>query len=433
MIEIGLDYKKVQVLFILHQSNIDQYNDLLNNFDNSNVELNIFTNRTDIEESDKFNFFCDGLDELFEICDCAYKVYDNRCVYYDLDIIENLTELNNKNKLTYESHSDEVSIVLSHANTDEKLETLKECIDVLKIQNQKIILVSHISAPQFIIDSVDYFVFDKKNELIGPREFGGIGRTWAYFNYNGYYHEYNYDNHAFAVLKLFKTGLSLAIANNFKISHLIHYDCILYDGEVLKNHYNELKDFDIYHYFFEGYNHRMDGNFFSVKTQEFLNLLKNINSKFDYLNHGKSIFEDFLKKICGESVLKIKLDPIESLFYKNIVDKIKMLNLAIFKEYEVEDKITETYVIPSKEPSGNKYLAISTSDNNVTKIIVNQKEYPIQTNEITLLKIDDKLIEEKIIIEIPEINHREKISKDIKFAECLYCDYELVNFFDITN
>ena len=49
-------------------------------------------------------------------------------------------------------------IILSHCNTEEKLQVLKNNISKLKSNpNLDIILTSHISLPQEVVDSVEYF------------------------------------------------------------------------------------------------------------------------------------------------------------------------------------------------------------------------------------------------------------------------------------
>ena len=55
MKEIGLDENKIQFLFILDSSNSETYNELINNFNNTNVEVNIFSNLSDYQKYEEFN------------------------------------------------------------------------------------------------------------------------------------------------------------------------------------------------------------------------------------------------------------------------------------------------------------------------------------------------------------------------------------------
>lgn len=57
--------------------------------------------------------------------------------------------------------------ILSHCNTNEKLLKLKENIEILKKNtNIPILLNSHISLPQEILNMVDFFIYDSSNPIL---------------------------------------------------------------------------------------------------------------------------------------------------------------------------------------------------------------------------------------------------------------------------
>jgi hypothetical protein len=429
MNKLGLDDSKIQVLFILDNSNLHTYYNISENLNNSNVEMIIYSELEDFVKNEKFKYFNNQIDLLFEICNHCYDLNDDRVLCYGLDSVSSIQELNSLFKQEVLAKDDEVSIILAHCNTEEKLEILSECITTLKKQNQKIILSSHLKVPDEILDSVDYFVYDKKNEMIEPHEADGAGRTYAFVSYSGYYHEYNYDNHAFAVLKLMQNAVNLAHSNGFRVSHLIHYDCILYDETILKNHYNDLSLFDIIHYFYEGYDNRMDGNFFSIKTDLFLRLFFFFKHKSDFLNFGIAMFESFIRAICYTGNNKIKSDKIENLFHKNIIDKVTTLEIGI-KKFYTEELFTHTFVIPSKDEQ-NKYLTVNTNDPDINYFLLNGQSFDINPNQIVVIKIPDKVWNDKFLVEIPQIEHKEVFDSNVKFADCLLCEPELLNFYEI--
>jgi hypothetical protein len=427
--EIGLDENKLQVLFVVNENNLTDYFELISSFQNEILEINIFTN-IDIPKDSRF-IYHNELKYLFEICDISYKTIDLLNYTYGLELINDIDGLNQKIKKDVLVVDDEVCIVLAHCNTENKIETLKECIYNLKRQNQKVILVSHINVCDEILEMCDFFVFDKKNEMIKPDEFDGRGRTFAYASYSGYYHEHNYDNHALAVLNLMKTGVGLAHVNGFKVAHLIHYDCIIYDNNLLQKHYNYLKKYDIYHYFYEGYENRIDGNFLSVKTDKFLNIFKYINGKEKYLSYGFAIFECFLKVVLSSSELLLKRANIESLFYKNIIDKIQMVDLHHIKEYSDEFS-THTYLERSKYKD-LELIVFTTNDFNIKEIIINDKIYSVLTNQANVFKIDDSLLMSDLRVKIPYLDIDKTINKSSRFANCQIIDTNIVNFYDLTN
>ncbi len=430
--ELGLSHQRVQVLFILNEFTLQIYNELLQNFNNEEVQLNIVSELEFFyKEKDRFNYFtASDLDCLFEICESSYFVNDKRNFIYGLDRLQSLDDLNSVRYNKFEVHEDEVSIILSHANTEEKIEVLTECIETLRLLGQKIILASHILMDEKIIELVDYFVYDKKNRLIEPHEFGGKARTWAYLHYKGYYHEWNYSNHALAVLDLMKCSIGVAISNGFRVAHLIHYDCIIYDKSLLNKHYNKLNQFDIHHYYYHGYEYRMDGNFFSVVSDKFLRQIYQINKKEDFVKFEIAIFESFLKKLFYNTDLKISSTNIESLFYKNIIDKIKMVTLQFEKEYD-DGKKTHTYILASKKES-DKYIIISTDDLNINFATINGISYEVKPNEANIFKINDDLLENKIIVDIPQVDYKQILDKEVKYANCININPELTNFIDLT-
>ena len=427
MKEIGLNENKIQFLFILDSSNSETYNELISNFNNTNVEVNIFSNLSSYQKYEKFNYFSDSLDILFEICETSFMMKDKRILFYDYTIIDSIDILNQIKPIVSKSKPDEISIVLAHCDTEEKKELLIENLITLKKQNQKIILSSHILVDNDIIELVDYFVCDKKNEMISHTEYDGKGETYAYIDVPGYHHKYFYDNHAFAVLRLMLQAVILSNANGYKISHLIHYDSVLYDPKVLRNHYEDLQNYDIVHYFFDEHKQRMDGNFFSVKNEVFLDLFNHIKTKLDFVKYELAIFENFLKNICNSKDYKIKIMKIESLFYKNIIDKIKMLDLSL-KKYYSDDVFTDTFIIPSVDKSNNKYISILTNDKNVSEVIITELKYKIFPELINVFQVDDNLLNEGINVFIPHIESGKLINNESKFANCYKLEPELINF-----
>lgn len=425
MREIGLDDSKIQFLFILDNTNFDDYDNLCSNFNNEHVQVNVFTTLDNFSKKDKFNYFSDNLDILFELCDTSFLMTDDRILSYDYNIIDNIDFLNKLNCVKKTDTTDEVCIILAHCDTWSKKEILIENITALKKQNQKIILSSHIPVSDDILQMVDYFVCDKKNEMITPDEFGGTGRTYAYIMLPGYHHQYYYDNHAFAVLQLMIQGVNLSKLKGFKISHLIHYDTVLYDKSVLTDHTKYLEDFDIVHYYFKEYPHRLDGNFFSINNDLFLQIFYNIKEKSNFINYGIAIFEEFLKMVCSPYDEKIKSLPIENLFYKNIVDKIKMLELNIRKFY-TDEIFSDTYITPLIDANNQKYVSIITNDGNINKTIINDKEYLISPQEINVFSVNEQVLNSGINVEIPYLNINQKINNQSKFANLLSLEPDLV-------
>ena len=57
----------------------------------------------------------------------------------------------------------EIVLIMDHPTTEKRLERLLSLIHLLKGENRKIILSSHILIPEYIVDKCDYFLYDREN------------------------------------------------------------------------------------------------------------------------------------------------------------------------------------------------------------------------------------------------------------------------------
>jgi hypothetical protein len=59
-----------------------------------------------------------------------------------------------------------IVLIQSHCNTEEKIKVLLENLSKLRNYNLDLLLYSHITLPQEVIEKVDYFVYDKSNPIM---------------------------------------------------------------------------------------------------------------------------------------------------------------------------------------------------------------------------------------------------------------------------
>ena len=117
-------------------------------------------------------------------------------------------------------------IILSHCNTEDKLQVLKNNISKLKSNpNLDIILTSHISLPQEVVDSVEYFVYDKSNPILSWPQRGMF--FWQRFNVKNHdaYLNYIQPDYGWCVFNQIQLGGSIAL--NYNISYIMHYDLVI--------------------------------------------------------------------------------------------------------------------------------------------------------------------------------------------------------------
>lgn len=132
--------------------------------------------------------------------------------------------------------SKEVVIILSHADTIDKLEVLSQCINEVKRQGYDVILSSHIQVPDIYYDLADFVIYDKDNPIIYYSEFPHAAHVMVWSTIEQYSQVYAFEfNHSYAVLKLIKNGIGVAHVNGYDKAHFVNYDYVIHNVEILKN------------------------------------------------------------------------------------------------------------------------------------------------------------------------------------------------------
>ena len=173
-------------------------------------------------------------------------------------------------------------IILSHCNTEEKLQVLKNNILKLKSNpNLDIILTSHIFLPQEIVDSVEYFVYDKSNPVLSWPQRG----MFSWKEYNKIYLNTIQPDYGWCVFNQIKLGGLMAL--DYDISYIINYDLVidLNVNEILNNNIQETNFFQSKNYQGEVQNPSL--LLFKVNKPHLQYLINNISID-DYCNSHKT-------------------------------------------------------------------------------------------------------------------------------------------------
>jgi hypothetical protein len=313
--------------------------------------------------------------------------------------------------------SKDIVIITAHCDDQEKIDTLIECIGVLKSEDYPIIVSSHIQVPDKIYDMVDYVIYDKENPLIYSYEFAeyGSATTWFWTYYDNFYQKYTFDfNHAYAVLKLIKNGVALAQVNGYEISHVVCYDYILNDKNLLSEHKKHLEEYDVFSYFFKGAPMPgLSAGLFSFKNDIFLKSFSKINTKKEYSSEGYAIFEQFLEKTFlkySANILKIDIDTIRE---NNVVDKYT--NIGNMSKNIIEGK---GFLFLSKVE--NSFYIYFLSFIEATLIInINNNLYQLNAvpSKSNLIPITEEQLNSGIKIDITEFNLNDFYNIDSRFSE----------------
>lgn len=318
----------------------------------------------------------------------------------------------------------ELAVILSHAETDDKVNLLEQSIEHLLLQGKKILVSSHIPIPEYLIDKVDYVVYDKENPLIRNDEYENhFNIVYVWSSYPGYHQDFPIEfNHAFAVHKLIVNACSLAQSNGYDVIHFINYDYVIKDPKVLMHHSTMLNFYDVISYDWFGYgtNHRecISSAFFSVKVNPFYQKMINVRTKEDYCKFGSPIYEDFLFTLCNG--LQIYNIPIKDLMDDNNIVAAKSIldNFLV----NLEDGTTvSTYI--SKEDE-QYYLFLSTA----TKRIALVDGVEFETSLVTILAITEERLQSGISVEFSELGIKRILDKKTPVALAKISEKGLINY-----
>ena len=124
--------------------------------------------------------------------------------------------------------------ITSHCDNLKKVESLKRTIKQLNDLNRDILLVSHIPLSEDIIESVNYFIYDRSNPILYSGE--RIMFVWHKININGEIVSLNITlpDYGFTAINQFSRIASFCDNLNYDFYEIINYD-IEFTEEILNN------------------------------------------------------------------------------------------------------------------------------------------------------------------------------------------------------
>lgn len=314
----------------------------------------------------------------------------------------------------------ELVAILSHADTSDKLDILRQCLSEMKKQGYPVLLSSHIEVPDDIKKELDYFVYDKENPLILNKEFPNLAHVFIWQNYPGYRQNFSLDyNHSYAVLKLIKNALAIAHINGYDKLHFVNYDYVLYDDYVLKNHSDALNRVDLFSYYydkFETNREHINTGLFSVKVDPFVEIFKSVNSKEDFLSSHQAVFEKYVYFKTIEGGLTMERDDQEILLSTHNL----MNNKSTFK-HVIDDKI---HVYLSKENgTENYFIYVNSTKGDEFEVQISYLGSKIKTwnpipYRVNLLKIPNSILESGVEILIPKFDYKDFYTLETNCSNC---------------
>lgn len=328
--------------------------------------------------------------------------------------------------------SNEVVIILSHADTTDKLEVLNQCVNAVKNQGYDVILSSHIKVPDIYYELVDFVIYDKDNPIIFYSEFPGAATIFVWSQTEQYSQVYPFEfNHAYAVLKLIKNGIGVAYANGYEKAHFVNYDYVINNKELLERHSSSLDNNDLYSYYFDYFDNtrkHLNAGLFSARVKPFLEASLFIKDKYDFSKKKEGIFEKFLYSYyheecgltleCVDQIIMSHGNIINSKStFKNVIDG----KMSCYLAYE---SATDSYYASIKKLENIDIdVTININNENFTFNPTPNLQYVIDITDF--IKNHDN-----IIIKIPQLGFTDTYNTGTHHATCEVFDRSIINKLD---
>lgn len=277
--------------------------------------------------------------------------------------------------------------ILSHCDTEEKKNILIQTIDILREKTDfKIILNSHISLPENIINRVDYFLYDRSNPVMDMEKRSML--IWKVVRVNDTNFKLISIRRDYGWTPFNKIKNTLSFVSNMDLDEITFLN---YDLKITNELIEDIKKIEdnVFYNVVSGNDYFNPGLLIFNISKQSINTFINELSIKNYLKHN--IAEDYLRSI---------INKLDYLISGNIVnDRIRIDNEDLFNNIENND---------FKVFIGEDKSIIYDIENEVT-VSINGKKIELKKGvNYTFEKIYDiKLIENEIYTEV-KINKNNK-------------------------
>ena len=303
-----------------------------------------------------------------------------------------------------------IFIISSYANTEEKLNILKNYILQIKKSKYDILLISRLPVPTEVVELVNYCIYDKENFLLPPEK---SPVTWFADN-EEYINLYSY-RHGYIVTKNIFIGLNFAKSLGYTNFIFSEYDMVITDEGVnkFKSIYDTLENtdkkifvFKLSNQLYNKYNIIYRTFFFAGNIDFYLKNIRVVKSYEEwctvapYANSSEPIetlFVEMARPIIDN--VHEELTPIELYFNNSKFDMSHIFDNGYSIVYNLENKNNPLFLKITKkgyyELNINNKLVISRHyhDNEILKY-----KFNIDESDTTVeLKCDDKIIVSKTV------------------------------------
>jgi hypothetical protein len=290
-------------------------------------------------------------------------------------------------------------LITAFCNTTEKENYLRNLVSVIKKEsNFDILITSHSVLPEDIINSVDYYFYDKENKLL--KDFDLRNAAWFDPNGQGSINSIftGYYNTHLAVWKLLIIGNSIAKNLGYKKVHHIEYDTEIQNFIELSENSELLNEYEFIYYDIikQGSSNLLLGSFQSYLLDSLDSILIDYNEEkiLDMIRNSyvKSP-EVFLKNIIEN----------KNYFLKKNINEFELNGMRFGHSRDIQEGIA--WCLPYYDKKYNKLMFIVW--NMEKKIEVNVE---IIYNQDTIINISNVVPNEWRLIDLGDYNIAKKLT-----------------------
>tara|TARA_R110000823_G_scaffold228159_1_gene355532 strand:+ start:1011 stop:1904 length:894 start_codon:yes stop_codon:yes gene_type:complete len=262
-----------------------------------------------------------------------------------------------------------IVLIQSHCNTKEKLDFLKSNLIKLKALGLDILLFSHITLPEEIVNLTDYFIYDKSNPIMWDERRHVYWKTLGNIKLTSTNPEYGW-----TVFNQVIKSSHLTLHQDYDYFYLMCYDTVIEDT-VTNTIKNPKPCITFRHYKHEDFISNSTLIFSCFDKLNLSNLL-NLLNRTEYSQSPNLVAEQFLE------------------------EKLKLLGTCVFSESQVTDQFHESTDIFNQNTHNNKFKIFLSNEGEFRclvhdvkcelVLIVNTQAYTI--NEHKLLDLSDHTI-----------------------------------------
>jgi len=214
---------------------------------------------------------------------------------------------------------DSIVVILSHANTEQKRNLLKRCLESIK--SEKVIVSNYPVEPEFQMKS-NWVLYTNKNEILLQKDFQrynvDYSYSWKFEDGETVYIPAEFE-HGYAVYCLIRRALLFCKSIGKEIVHIINYDYIIPQEVIDENNYDLIHS-DTVFYDMDLIKGAYSTGMFSGKIDTLLNFFTLLKSPEDY--YSKTIYGSYSPILEGKFTIFYKKQNIK-INFKSIKDMPK--------------------------------------------------------------------------------------------------------------